>query len=130
MTGTFSLYILVIFLLLVIFAVDNRLLNGEIINKKVFIKPDSNKTNEIETLEMAVFKELKTRNLKSNVRFNALRKVVDFIKLKYGRSISSIPAQKAELIADYETDKEKTLNGAEKSVINELDNQLDNIRKY
>lgn len=111
-------------------SIINRLLNGEIINKKVFIKPDSNKTNEIETLELAVFKELKTRNLKSNVRFNALKKVVDFIKRKYGRSISSIPAQKTELIADYETDKEKTLNGAEKSVINELYNQLDNIRKY
>ncbi len=115
------------FLLFVIFAVDISRYTY-IINKKVFIKPDSNKTNEIETLELAVLKELKTRNLKSNVRFNALRKVVDFIKLKYGRSISSIPVQKAELIAEYETDKEKTLNGAEKSVINELYNQLDNIR--
>ena len=92
------------FLLFVIFTVDISRYTY-IINKKVFIKPDSNKTNEIETLELAVFKELKTRNLKSNVRFNALRKVVDFIKLKYGRSISSIPVQKAELIADYETDK-------------------------
>ncbi len=78
----------------------------------------------IEQLKTFVEEELNSRNLKSKVRFSALNKVVPFIKKQYGVDASSLPASKDELKDAYEKYKEKILNSAESSVINELYNQL------
>ena len=84
-------------------------------------------TNHIEFLKECVEKELVSRNLKSNVRFTQLNKVVSFIKEYYGTNISYIPNDKNVLKSNYETYKGKCLNSAEKSAINELYNQLNNL---
>ena len=44
-------------------------------------------TNHIEFLKECVEKELVSRDLKSNVRFTQLNKVVSFIKEYYGTNI-------------------------------------------
>ena len=84
-------------------------------------------TKHIEFLKECVEKELVSRNLKSNVRFTQLNKVVSFIKEYYGTNISYIPNDKNVLKSNYETYKGKCLNSAEKSDINELYNQLNNL---
>lgn len=84
-------------------------------------------TNHIEFLKECVEKELVSRDLKSNVRFTQLNKVVSFIKEYYGTNISDIPNDKNVLKSNYETYKGKCLNSAEKSAINELYNQLNNL---
>lgn len=84
-------------------------------------------TNHIEFLKECVEKELVSRNLKSNVRFTQLNKVISFIKEYYGTKITNIPSDKEVLKSNYETYKGKCLNSAEKSAINELYNQLNNL---
>lgn len=81
-------------------------------------------TDHIEYLVECVEKELDSRNLKSNVRFTQLKKVVSFIKEHYGTNIRKIPSDKNVLKSKYEEYKGKCLNSAEKSAINELYNQL------
>lgn len=81
----------------------------------------------IEQLKTLVEEELNSRNLKSEVRFSALNKVVPFIKKQYGVDASSLPASKDELKGAYEKYKGKILNSAESSVINELYNQLAHV---
>lgn len=86
-----------------------------------------NDTNHIEFLKECVEKELVSRNLKSNVRFTQLNKVISFIKEHYGTKTTNIPSDKEVLKSNYETYKGKCLNSAEKSVINELYNQLNSL---
>lgn len=78
----------------------------------------------IEYIKELVEKNLKSRNLKSNVRFQALSKIMLFIKRKYGASIVSLPDLKSDFKRAYEEYKGSCMNGAEKSAMNELYNQI------
>lgn len=68
--------------------------------------------------------EYESRNLKSNVRFNALEKVKDFVKKRYNDDVSCFRQNKNDFKDEYEKYKGKLLNGAESSAINELYNQF------
>lgn len=83
---------------------------------------------EIEQLKALIVEELDSRELKSRARYSALDKIVLFIKKQYGVNATSLLASKEELKAAYEKDKGSAINGAESSVINELYNQLANVR--
>ena len=82
----------------------------------------------IEQLKALIVEELGSRELKSRARYSALDKIVLFIKKQYGVNATSLLASKEELKAAYEKDKGSAINGAESSVINELYNQLANVR--
>lgn len=82
----------------------------------------------IERLKALVIEELDSRELKSKARYSALDKIVPFIKNQYGVDATSLPASKENMKVDYEKDKGSAINGAESSVINELYNQLANVR--
>lgn len=83
---------------------------------------------KIEQLKALIVEELDSRELKSRARYSALDKIVLFIKKQYGVNTTSLLASKEELKAAYEKDKGSAINGAESSVINELYNQLANVR--
>ena len=83
---------------------------------------------KIEQLKALIVEELDSRELKSRARYSALDKIVLFIKKQYGVNATSLLASKEELKAAYEKDKGSAINGAESSVINELYNQLANVR--
>lgn len=82
----------------------------------------------IEQLKALIVEELDSRELKSRARYSALDKIVLFIKKQYGVNATSLLASKEELKAAYEKDKGSAIDGAESSVINELYNQLANVR--
>ena len=77
----------------------------------------------LQTLQNNVKEEYDSRNLKSNARYNALDKIIDFIKTKYKGDSSILQCPKKEFKSLYESYKGKELNSAESSAINELYNQ-------
>lgn len=81
---------------------------------------------KLEELKRIVVKEYDSRNLKSGVRYTALNKIVDFLHRKYGDGTDCFRRNKEELKGVYELEGKdgKDLNGAEKSVFNELYNQF------
>ena len=73
-----------------------------------------------------VFSVLDSRSLaKPSIRKNALNHVLDYIKTSkyYKNGELILPQDKKQFKRDYEVHKEKALNGAENSVINEMYNQ-------
>ena len=77
----------------------------------------------LQTLQNNVKEEYDSRNLKCNARYNALDKIIDFIKTKYKGDSSILQCPKKEFKSLYESYKGKELNSAESSAINELYNQ-------
>lgn len=72
--------------------------------------------------------EYDRRKLKSDVRYKALDKVMNFLKNKY-KDITkdvrvSLPKDKNQVKTEYENYMNKRINGAESSVINEIYDQL------
>ena len=73
-----------------------------------------------------VFAELDSRNLtQPSRRKNDLDHVLDFIKVSkyYSKVNVLLPQDKEQFKLDYQTHKGEKLNGAERSVINEMYNQ-------
>ncbi len=86
---------------------------------------------KLEALQKAVEKELESRNLKNpKVRINALGHVCDYIKMNSSVYIKEdgnlqFPEDKDRFKKSYElTKKNKKLNDAESSVINEMYEQM------
>lgn len=77
----------------------------------------------LQTLQNKVKEEYDSRNLKSDVRYKALDKIIDFIKAKHQGDSSILQCPKKEFKSLYESYKGKKLNSAESSAINELYNQ-------
>ena len=79
-------------------------------------------------LQQRMIAEYDKRNLKSKARYNALDKVMDFLKKEYKNVKedvnASLPNEKESLKAAYTEYKGKKINCAESSVINEIYNQL------
>ena len=73
--------------------------------------------------------EFDRRELKSNVRYNALEKIVCFLSGKYGSGLNCFQKSKETLKKEYVENKGKTLNGAENSAFNELFNQFQKVTK-
>lgn len=94
----------------------------------------SNKSNETknvsidnmttEQLFKNVIAELNSRHLKSNVRFNALGRIKEFVRKKYDYEISCFQQDKQSFKQEYKDYKDSELSGAESSAINELYNQF------
>ena len=85
--------------------------------------------NELKKLIVA---EYDSRNLKSNVRYNAIDKIEDFIRQYYPQVIKDVKElehiDKKDLKMQYEQKWKRTrINGAESSVINEIYNQLSSL---
>ena len=78
----------------------------------------------LQTLKQFVVQEYDNRNLKSEVRYKALDKIVNFLGRRYGYGIDCLSKGKEVLKLEYEKDKKKVLNSAEKSAFNELFNQF------
>lgn len=78
----------------------------------------------LQSLQSLVEQEYDSRCLKSRVRYNELRKVVNFLMLKYGNSIDSFSKGKDILKLEYEEATGKKLNSAASSAFNELFNQF------
>lgn len=72
--------------------------------------------------------EYDCRELKSDVRYKALNKVIAFLKERYKDATkdvkASLPKEKESLKAAYTEYSGKKINSAESSVINEIYNQL------
>mgnify|MGYP003423221851 CR=1 FL=1 len=81
----------------------------------------------IDNLKALVVSEYDNRALKSNVRYKALDKIVEFVKSKYGVDIAMLPSDKIVIKLAYEEYKGCELNGAESSAVNELYNHLKNV---
>lgn len=79
---------------------------------------------DIHTLKELVVKEYDNRHLKSDVRYKALDKIIDFLKKNYGSSTNCFSIEKQKLKHEYERYKGKDLSGAESSAFNELYNQF------
>ncbi|MCX4334833.1 MAG: hypothetical protein OSJ55_08135 [Bacteroidales bacterium] len=83
-------------------------------------------------LKKRIVAEYDSRNLKSNVRYNAIDKIEDFIRQYYPQVIKDVKElehiDKKDLKMQYEQKWKRTrINGAESSVINEIYNQLSSL---
>lgn len=83
---------------------------------------------KLEELKRKVVIEYDSRNLKSKARYNALDKVIEFLKKEYPNVTTDVnnalPKDKSKVKAAYIEYKGKDINDAESSVINEIYNQL------
>lgn len=79
---------------------------------------------DLQNLCQLTKEEFDRRNLKSDVRYRALEKIVDFLSRKYGNELICFQIGKDTLKNEYEKDKGKPLNCAESSAFNELFNQF------
>ena len=61
----------------------------------------------IDNLKALVVSEYDNRALKSNVRYKALDKIVEFVKSKYGVDIAMLPSDKIVIKLAYEEYKEQ-----------------------
>jgi len=77
----------------------------------------------LQLLQKKVVEEFDRRQLKSEVRYRALNKIIDFLISKYGNDANILSKGKEILKKAYEQYKGKELNGAEKGAFNELFNQ-------
>ena len=77
----------------------------------------------LQTLKQKVVQEYDRRNLKSDVRYRALDKIVLFLNHKYGEGLECLTKSKDILKDEYEQYKGGTPNSAESSAFNELFNQ-------
>lgn len=79
-------------------------------------------------LKQKIITEYDCRNLKSKVRYNALDKVIEFLREEYPNATTDVnnalPQEKSEVKTAYIEYKGKDINSAESSVINEIYNQL------
>ncbi|MBR6196299.1 MAG: hypothetical protein IKQ72_01725 [Bacteroidaceae bacterium] len=78
----------------------------------------------LQELTLLVRQEFDRRNLKSNVRYNALDHVAKFIREKYNGNLEVLYKPKDEFKRLYENYKDKKINGAESSAINEMYKQF------
>ena len=78
----------------------------------------------LQSLQSLVVQEYDSRCLKSMVRYNELKKVVNFLRIKYGNSTDCFSKGKDVLKLEYEEATRKKLNSAASSAFNELFNQL------
>lgn len=83
-------------------------------------------------MKKRIVAEYDSRNLKSNVRYNAIDKIEDFIRQYYPQVIKDVKElehiDKKDLKMQYEQKWKRTrINGAESSVINEIYNQLSSL---
>ena len=84
---------------------------------------------ELQELSQLTKEEFDRRNLKRNVRYKALDKIVNFLSQKHGNNLKCFQNSKDVLKNEYEKDKGKILNSAEKSAFNELFNQFQKVTK-
>ena len=83
---------------------------------------------KLNELRQRIITKYDSRHLKSKARYNALDKVMDFLKKEYknvAEDVSaSLPKDKNRVKIGYENYMDKKINDAESSVINEIYNQL------
>ena len=83
---------------------------------------------KLNELRQRIITEYDSRHLKSKARYNALDKVMNFLKKEYknvAEDVSaSLPEDKNQVKTEYENYMNKRINSAESSVINEIYNQL------
>lgn len=84
---------------------------------------------DLQNLCQLTKEEFDRRNLKSNVRYKALEKIVNFLFHKYGNDLICFQNGKDTLKKEYEKDKGKPLNCAESCAFNELFNQIQKVTK-
>ncbi|MBR4690247.1 MAG: hypothetical protein IKO90_07270 [Bacteroidales bacterium] len=84
---------------------------------------------DLQNLCQLTKEEFDRRNLKSNVRYKALEKIISFLSQKYGNDLKCFQNSKDVLKNEYEKDKGKPLNCAESSAFNELFNQIQKVTK-
>ena len=83
-----------------------------------------NKAMTLQELTLLVRQKFDRCNLKRNVRYNALNHVAKFIREKYNGNLEVLYKPKDEFKRLYENYKDKKINGAESSAINEIYKQF------
>lgn len=78
-------------------------------------------------LRKKVVEEYDRRNLKSDVRYKALDKIISSLSQIYGENTDCLSKEKQLLKDEYAQNKGKDINDAEKSAFNELIKQFNSI---
>ena len=82
-------------------------------------------------LKKIIIAEYDSRNLKSRVRYNAIERIEILIEQHHAPAIKEVKklmvVDKQCLKKQYVEQKEKSISGAESSVIDEIYNQLSNL---
>lgn len=84
----------------------------------------------LQELKNRVCQEFDRRKLKSNARYNALEKVVEYILKKHNGNLEVLFNPKDDFKNLYERHKGSDINSAESSAINEMYNQLNSKSSY